>query len=177
MKCETCIKREATVAYTHIVDDEKKTLFLCQVCADEKNIDVSPASEPKPKEIPILVKKVKEELTNLAGAEDAEGGICSTCGMAYDEFKKAGRLGCAGCYDAFASQLGRSLKRIHGENVHRGKGPITARPVESSQIEVSSIDKLDQLRDELTQAVSEEAFEKAAQLRDLIRTLEKGQER
>ena len=75
MKCETCIKREATVAYTHIVDDEKKTLFLCQVCADEKNIEVSPASEPKPKEIPILVKKVKEELTNLAGAEDAEGGI------------------------------------------------------------------------------------------------------
>ena len=38
MKCEACAKREATVAYTHIVDDIKKTIFLCPVCAEEKNI-------------------------------------------------------------------------------------------------------------------------------------------
>ena len=49
MKCETCIKREATVAYTHIVDDEKKTLFLCQVCADEKMSRFHPLRNQSPK--------------------------------------------------------------------------------------------------------------------------------
>ena len=39
MKCEACAKREATVAYTHIVADAKKTIFLCPVCAAEKNIE------------------------------------------------------------------------------------------------------------------------------------------
>ena len=39
MKCEACAKREATVAYTHIVDDVKKTQFVCSVCAEEKAPD------------------------------------------------------------------------------------------------------------------------------------------
>ena len=30
MKCGVCAKREAVVAYTHIVDDVKQTLLLCQ---------------------------------------------------------------------------------------------------------------------------------------------------
>ena len=59
MKCEACAKREATVAYTHIVDDAKKTIFLCPVCAAEKNIE--PAAEPQAKaeDVPELVKEVK----------------------------------------------------------------------------------------------------------------------
>lgn len=186
MKCEVCAKGEATVAYTHIVDDVKKTLFLCEVCAQEKNIEtsISPAEKKpapladKTKEIPVFVKEVKEQLTNLVGAEDAGSLSCPACGMAYDEFKKAGRLGCADCYEAFASQLERLLKRIHGAGQHQGKGPIAARPAPSpktlpeTEPAVMDTDKLDQLRDELAKAVSAEAFEEAAQLRDRIRALE-----
>jgi protein arginine kinase activator len=105
MKCETCAKGEATVAYTHIVDDTKKTFFLCEVCAEEKNIETAAPSEDKTKDVPVLAKEVKDELTNLAGAEDASSASCQACGMAYDEFKKAGRLGCTECYGAFAPQL------------------------------------------------------------------------
>ena len=85
--------------------------------------------------------------------------------MSYEEFKKIGRLGCSHCYDAFASQLERLLKRIHGDDRHRGKGPIEAE--QSAQ----GVDELEQLREELAQAVAEEAFEEAAQLRDRIRIL------
>ena len=186
MKCETCAKGEATVAYTHIVDDTKKTLFLCEVCAEEKNIETSAPQKEKEeekvkgadKDVPIFVKEVKEELTNLAGAEDAGSASCPACGMAYDEFKKAGRLGCADCYGAFAPQLERLLKRIHGADRHRGKGPIAARPASEpeplSAIESATPDssQLEQLRAELAKAVSEEAFEEAAELRDRIRALE-----
>ena len=174
MKCEACAKREAAVAYTHIVDDIKKTIFLCPVCAEEKNIDPSAQPQAEAEDVPKLVKEVKAELTNLVEAEEVGGVSCAACGMGYDEFKKAGRLGCSDCYEAFAPQLERLLKRIHGADRHQGKGPVAARaerppaPVAQPQ----ATDQLDQLRDELAKAVSTEAFEEAAQLRDRIRDLE-----
>ena len=164
MKCGVCAKREAVVAYTHIVDDVKQTLLLCHECAREKKVQVAPAAQAK--EAPVLVKEIKIELAKLAGAEGDGGVRCPTCEMSYEEFKKIGRLGCPHCYDAFAPQLERLLKRIHGDDKHRGKGPMEV--VQN----VQEVDELERLRAELAQAVAEEAFEEAAQLRDRIRVLE-----
>ena len=166
MKCGVCAKREAVVSFTHIVDDVKQTLVLCHQCASEKNIEVQVAPAAPAKDAPVLVKEIKIELAKLAGAEGDGGGRCPTCAMSYGEFKKIGRLGCPQCYDAFASQLERLLKRIHGDNRHRGKGPLEA--AQSAE----AADELERLREELAQAVAEEAFEEAAQLRDRIRVLE-----
>ena len=176
MKCETCAKREATVAYTHIVDDVKKTLFLCSVCAGDKAGDTSARPPSQAQDVPELVKETKLELSNIEGSEEVGDLTCSACGTGYEEFKKAGRLGCSQCYRAFAPQLERLLKRIHGASQHLGKGPIVAQPegVEplTRDSQPPSADQLNQLRDELAKAVSEEAFEEAAQLRDRIRELE-----
>ena len=165
-KCGVCNKREAVVAYNHIVDDVKQTLLLCHQCASEKNIKVQVAPAAQAKEAPVLVKEIKIELAKLAGAEGDEEVRCPTCAMSYEKFKKIGRLGCPHCYDAFASQLEHLLKRIHGDNRHRGKGPL-----EAAQ-STGAADELERLREELAQAVAEEAFEEAAQLRDRIRVLE-----
>ena len=166
MKCGVCAKREAVVSFTHIVDDVKQTLVLCHQCASEKNIEVQVTPAAPAKDAPVLVKEIKIELAKLAGAEGDGGVRCPTCAMSYEEFKKIGRLGCPQCYDAFASQLERLLKRIHGDNRHRGKGPLEA--AQSAE----AADELERLREELAQAVAEEAFEEAAQLRDRIRVLE-----
>ena len=165
-KCGICNKREAVVAYTHIVDDVKQTLLLCHECAKEKNIEVRVAPAVQAKEAPVLVKEIKIELAKLAGAEGDGSVRCSTCEMSYEEFRKIGRLGCAHCYAVFAPQLERLLKRIHGDDRHRGKGPL-----EAAQ-STGAADELERLREELAQAVAEEAFEEAAQLRDRIRVLE-----
>ena len=109
-RCGVCNKREAVVAYNHIVDDVKQTLLLCHECASEKNIKAQVAPAAQAKEAPVLVKEIKIELAKLAGAEGDRGARCSTCAMSYEEFKKIGRLGCPHCYDAFASQLERLLK-------------------------------------------------------------------
>ena len=165
-KCGVCAKREAVVTYTHIVDDVKRTLLLCHECAGEKNIKVQVIPAEQAKDGPVLVKEIKIELAKLAGAEGDGSTRCPTCEMSYEEFKKIGRLGCSHCYDAFAPQLERLLKRIHGDNQHRGKGSLQA--VQSAP----AVDELERLRTELAQAVAEEAFEEAAQLRDRIRVLE-----
>ena len=166
MKCGVCAKREAVVAFTHIVDDVKQQLVLCHQCAREKNIEVQVTPAAQAKDAPVLVKEIKIELAKLAGAEGDGGVRCPTCEMSYEEFKKIGRLGCPHCYDAFGPQLERLLKRIHGDDRHRGKGPMDA--AQSAE----AADELERLRDELAQAVAEEAFEEAAQLRDRIRVLE-----
>jgi protein arginine kinase activator len=165
MKCQRCQQREATIAYTHIVDDQKKTLLLCALCMPHQS-GLSAKVQAKGQEVPVLVKKVKIEVKNLVKAEAAVSLQCPECGMTYEQFKKAGRLGCRGCYGAFAQPLERLLKRIHGAVEHRGKGPIEARAWQAPE------EELERLRAQLKAAVEGEAFERAAQLRDQIRQLE-----
>lgn len=164
MKCEVCHQREATIAYTHVVENEKKTLQLCSACVSQQkareNAQKAPAAGG-----PAAAKKVKAELKQLGGEGEANAQ-CARCGMTYEEFKKAGRFGCHACYEAFADQLERLMKRIHGTAGHQGKGLVERREPFHPE------EELEKLRQELRTAVAAEAYEKAAGLRDRIRELE-----
>ena len=101
---------------------------------------------------------------------------CADCGTTYQEFKKHGRLGCSECYRSFESQLGSLLKKIHGASKHSGKSPVlqTADPLPSvKEKKPADSDDLDELKQKLQQAVLCEDYERAAQLRDMIRAKEK----
>ncbi len=174
MKCEICHKNDATTAYTHIVDDAKKTLLLCASCIPKGEQDSAPtvvSQNEVVQGVPELKKKVKVEFSAAATADPAGSVTCDGCGMTYEQFKKAGRLGCHRCYGVFSQQLERLLKRIHGADAHCGKGPVEVGVVPSPDR------ALDQLRDKLKEAVSCEDFERAAQIRDQIRSIESGEER
>src|SRR5699024_1133629 len=96
---------------------------------------------------------------------------CSSCGMTYHEFAKNGKFGCAHCYQAFAERLDPIFKRVHGGNTeHKGKVPKRAGHHMRTQQEI----KL--MRETLQKYVDKEEFEKAAELRDQIRSLEKGRD-
>ena len=161
MICESCHKYEATIIYTHIVENKKKTVHLCSFCASKDEDTPTKGAGPA-----MSGKKVVVEL-NLAAAEEASSAQCAECGMTYEEFRKAGRFGCKGCYTAFEEQLERLLKRIHGSVRHQGKGRIEQREL------LLPAEEIAQLRQDLETAVAEEAFERAAQLRDRIIQLEK----
>jgi protein arginine kinase activator len=162
MKCEACQKQEATIAYTHIVENQKRTLHLCRACVSTRQAGSGevPASSPPP---PAVAKPIEP---SDAKAEESATVRCGRCSMTYEEFRKAGRLGCPSCYEAFDPQLERLLKRIHGATRHQGKGPPGPRP------RVPAAEELTQLRRELEAAVAAEAYERAAKVRDRIRALE-----
>jgi protein arginine kinase activator len=82
--------------------------------------------------------------------------------MTFAEFKRLGRVGCAECYSAFASQLEPLVRRIHGSCQHVGRG--TQPGPKPAQEKV----RLEQLRDALAAAVEQEDYEKAASLRDAL---------
>jgi protein arginine kinase activator len=172
MKCDACHKYDATVAYTQIADDDKKTLYLCSFCAAQthpKKTDQTPApqkAETKPKKT-----MAKGSVLAPAGRSTV---TCEGCGMSYSEFKKLGRLGCHQCYVAFEPELTLLLKRLHDAQEHIGKGRIESAPEAPAEppSEASSQAELEWLRHQLTEAVASEAYEHAAELRDNIARLE-----
>jgi protein arginine kinase activator len=80
-----------------------------------------------------------------------------------------GKIGCADCYTTFYDKLLPSLQRIHGKTRHEGKIPTVIKT------EVNTSEKeTEKLENELKAAINEQNFEKAAELRDRIRSMKEG---
>ncbi|GEO26696.1 protein-arginine kinase activator protein [Alicyclobacillus acidoterrestris] len=167
MLCERCHERAATVHVTKIVNGEKTGYHLCEQCAKEQGEIMNPFIAGNAFDFNKL-------LSGLLNMESSPGYTptqvnqlrCSTCGMTYNQFTQLGRFGCPDCYDNFASRLEPLLRRIQTGNSHSGKVPT------KSGEKIQQQRRLEALRRELQKAVAEENFERAAELRDEIRTLE-----
>ncbi len=163
MKCQNCGSENAVIHLTQIVDDEMKTLHLCERCAAEKGLETSTVPENFPL-TDFLAKMGPEEKTP---AEHPPVGSCSFCGLEFSEFKELGRLGCPHCWSSFEVQLRGLLRRIHGGSQHLGKVYLSPDPSVSEREK-----RLDALRRKLQRAVELEDFERAAELGDEIRAAE-----
>lgn len=174
MKCEVCGKKKATVHLTELVDENISELHICEDCAREKSAQM---------EQQFGLADLLAGLSNFGnplGEKQTQKQIlsCPNCQTTYEEFKKHGRLGCSECYQAFREQLGSLLKKIHGSSKHAGKLPKHV-AVEVSVAEKSSSaavvegDGIAALKEQLQQAVLCEDYERAAELRDEIRSMEK----
>jgi len=161
MLCDICKKNQATVHLTEIVDEQMTELHLCEQCAKQKSVQM---------EQQFGLADLLAGLTDLGKqAKEDIGQIslrCPNCGLTYEDFRKAGRLGCGKCYVTFKKYLSSLLKKIHGSNQHLGKTPAKV----SKTVKVKS--ELQDLKDKLQNAVLAEEFEEAARLRDKIRELE-----
>ena len=158
MKCQKCTK-QATLHITEIVsEDQFEELHLCEECANKH------LYEPQGKGLGKGGDSPAEESEEMAALNQRE---CPMCGIKFVEFRNSGRLGCPHDYQEFRTELMPLLENIHGETRHVGKTP-RRRPKTQSE--------LIQLRKRLQQAVTREAYEEAAQIRDLIRQKEASDE-
>lgn len=137
---------------------EPAEIHLCAACAEQQNLIVGKELQLSAI-VQIMVSKqtpeVADQLTRLT---------CPACGLKYGEFRTLGRLGCAHDYEAFKPGLLPLLERIHRKTAHVGKRP--KRRPRATLTEIAA------LRKELRQAVDREEYERAAQLRDLIKQKE-----
>ncbi|MEW6725189.1 MAG: UvrB/UvrC motif-containing protein [Bacillota bacterium] len=162
MLCQECRKRPATLHYTKIINGQKTELHLCQECAEEHK-DLMEASFAFPNFVAGLMNPGFLG-KQLPGSGDVR---CPTCGLTYQQFASSGRLGCGECYQHFDERMEPLLRRIHGNTVHSGKVPARA----GGAVRVKK--ELNSLKSELQKAVAREDFERAAELRDRIKDLEK----
>lgn len=172
MLCDVCNKNVATVHLTEIIDDQMAELHLCENCARAKSMEM---------EQQFGLADLLAGLSNFGGQVEAPGAAglkCQTCGLTYENFKKMGRLGCSDCYQSFAAYLRPLLKKIHGSAQHTGKSPLN-RPVNiapkdtAPKLAKAKVVTSQDLKNQLLLAIQNEEFEKAAQLRDKIKELEK----
>lgn len=164
MLCQNCHKEEAVVKFTQVINNQKKEINLCKNCAELKGfhnplVNISKVFEGLLLE--IFGKALPEQTTTKDSSVK-----CPQCGMTMADFKKRRLLGCDRCYDTFHEELKVMLRRIHGSNVHIGKHPLQVRP----RRRVCSLAKLQR---ELSLAIQREEYEKAAELRDLIKEIKK----
>ena len=153
----TCGKKEATVHLTEIVNSQVTELHLCENCAKEQGTDFKQFLAPLQSNIPDLAGMFSKAM-GLAPGQDMK---CKTCGMTMGDFEKAGRLGCAACYETFAPYLLPLIKRIHRHDQHQGKAPGANKLTKTPAAKVSD---LALLRKKLSLSIKEEAYEDAARL-------------
>ena len=144
-----------------MVHDQTLKMHLCETCAKKKGMVF-----PFGKSIFSLGEMLSGLAKNSTVGPSLLGTRCPVCGLSYAEFKQTSQLGCSRCYAVFSPLLGPLLKRIHGNTQHVGKtSRVTVRLAEPIQ-------ELAQLKLDLRSAVQNEAYERAAALRDQIHELE-----
>jgi protein arginine kinase activator len=164
MICDNCGSTDAVVHLTQIVNNQMSTHRLCEKCAAEKGLETTP--EPAALPLTDLLAQIGKEPTADA-ADPSTAQQCSFCGLTFKDFRETGRLGCPHCYETYMPHLQRLLRRVHGGTQHVGKVYLPPDP-SASELER----RLEALRRKLNRAVESEEFERAAELRDEIRSLE-----
>ncbi len=162
MVCELCKTKHATIHITEIINGEKRELHMCNDCAQKKGI----------------TQKIQLSLSDLLGGviESKAGKAlkalksikCPNCGMTFQDLKSRVRLGCAQDLDVFKDWLGPFIEQVHKASAHVGKLPKTAGEAQRKENELLKLKK------QLDEAVKNEDFEKAAQLRDKIKSFDAG---
>ena len=170
MKCDSCGKENANIHMTSIVNGVKEEHHYCQQCANQKE-------QVKESMFSSMFDDTffnNQFFANVMYPQSALGNskvsTCPQCGMTISAFNHQGRLGCDGCYEAFQTHLVPLIKRIQGSTSYEVRIPQRG----AADLKVEQTIK--QLRNELIQAVKQEQFEKAAQIRDKIKSLEQSKE-
>ena len=160
MLCQSCEKRQASTHIKTILNGELREFDLCPECAAKLGYG-------------SFFNNFGFDIDKLFGSfmDSNEGRKktkrCNFCGSSFDEIAKTGKVGCAHCYEEFYDELLPSIRRIHGRTNHTGK---LAR---SAGTEVKVKNEIAKCKAELEQAIKTQEFEKAAELRDKIKELEK----
>lgn len=163
MQCESCHKSEASVHLTDVSNNTKREVHLCDSCAKLQGVTIKSYLHKSANYPELLTQLVQSQTESPAEEKDV---TCPRCKMTYKKFRSTGKFGCPHDYMVFKKGLLNLLEKIHGKVEHRGKVPLRASDQINKQKELRS------LRADLEKAVREEAYERAAQIRDRIYSLE-----
>jgi len=168
MICEKCNKNEATVHIVKIINGVKSEVRLCERCAaDISDIPLNSSFENfEGFPLQSILGGMADYFYKNSKTQLQTDIYCKRCGMAYNEFKKTGLLGCSDCYENFSKSLNPIIKRVQGDVEHLGKIP------EKSGKEIDGKNNIIKLKEELQKAILSEEYEKAAEIRDKIKKIE-----
>jgi len=151
-QCDVCGKK-AAVHVTLVKEGKSLTVSFCFDHAKAAGV-----FQPKGYG---LIQEDKSGSVVVAGAS------CKECGLTLSEFNRKGRLGCRHCYENFGEYVGKILSHIRQGSSHCGKVPTSR-----VSLEVNIEEVIEELNERLATAISDEAYEEAASVRDRISELQ-----
>jgi protein arginine kinase activator len=171
MLCENCKKREGAPK-VYILNGVTKIRYLCQECSSQilKQKMGTGLGSGFLDDFGDIFNDLGDIFDQLFGVERNAPTIpslkCSHCGTTSNEFLNTAFVGCAHCYQAFASIMDSVIRKCQKDNIHTGKGP--------NGIAKTYIN-LQRLNAELKKAVQEERYEDAAIIKKQIEQLKGAQ--
>ena len=172
MKCQRCDK-PATFHITELAGDQPQELHLCEEHARQYLTQAGNEAEQGGNMAGALAQQMAQQMAVGQTAEELaelDQQSCPICGITFYEFRSKGRLGCPHDYISFEKQLEPLILNIHGESQHAGKTP--QRSPDGSRKRTELI----RYRREMQEAIDEENYERASELRDLIRRTEEAED-
>lgn len=179
MLCQICNKNPATIHIQENMNGQKQELHLCLECAGKRTfgsavfngMDLSEVLETLEKNIEGFVAP-----QNNSEQKEKDAVTCPECSWTGAQLRKTGRLGCPACYRTFEQELTDRCLKLHRSAVHTGKIPeiqenteIVSETMKTVREQTQNQRKLENLEQDLRQAVLREEYELAAQLRDQLR--------
>ena len=156
MSCEICGKSGARIRIRQTIGTECREMRICEACARERGI--IGGKDGVPQDAAWFLHGLFEDIPGKSlGARS-----CPVCGTRLRDLRSSRRAGCSSCYETFDREIRKLLGLPEGEKTHRGKLP---RRVLSYKL--FFIDR-ENLKIQLETALSNEDYEKAAELRDRI---------
>lgn len=172
MLCNKCKKREATTHVKSVVNGEYEEYMLCSECASALGYN-------------NMWGDFSTDFSSILGSffsnalpERSVTTRCPVCKSTFHDIQTSSKVGCAKCYEVFYSDLMPSIRRIHSNTTHNGKRPPQIAKLNSPVNEsvqddnTSKSSKIETLKAQLEEAVKEQNFELAAELRDKIKEME-----
>lgn len=172
MKCQKCDK-PATFHITELTGGKPQELHLCEDHARDYLTQSSEEPTTATSMAAALAQQMAQQMAVGQTAEELaqlDQQACPVCGITFFEFRNQGRLGCPHDYVCFEQQLEPLIVNIHGETEHTGKTPKRAAAGSEKRTQ------LIRLRREMKEAVAEERYEQASELRDRIARIEAGED-
>jgi protein arginine kinase activator len=172
MKCQRCDK-PATFHITELAGGKPQELHLCEDHARQYLTQAGNEPAAASSMAAVLAQQMAQQMAVGQTAEELaelDQQACPVCGITFYEFRSQGRLGCPHDYVCFEKQLQPLILNIHGETEHVGKSPRHTPAGSQKRTE------LIRYRREMHEAIQEENYEKASELRDRIRRIEESEE-
>ncbi len=181
MLCENCQKNQATTHMRKTVNGETSEWHLCAECAKEQGIGGVFSDFGMFPSLHSTFNTFNSLFTNLFGEPAITAGheeTCPGCGLTFDQIARTGKVGCAQCYTAFRDKLKPSIERIHGQTNHIGKQPVILSEEPETQVETTPdySAEIAKLQAELDACLEKQEYERCAEIRDRIRSLEEKKE-
>lgn len=119
--------------------------------------------------------------------------VCPSCGTSFQEFQKTALFGCPDCYKYFEPRLASIFKRVQAGQNHVGRklgmagdvgekrlpsgekdrvSTLEPQPEKAKNDALAAVSDLEALRQAQAEAVAQEDYERAAQVRDRIKALQ-----